>query len=968
MIPKATEDTITTILSQKLTKLNVNSVPFTSLPTPSGYRKPDIFCTNGNHYVVEAKFRESDLFKAVGKIYDDYLKHHKYLGIKGGFAVLYPKELSKPLSSEEIEKLAEQVKFKIVAIFSPDDSRPFTVYEGNLSDIAKKISEHVLAPPSVVEPSIKFMIQTLREATDYIVSGFKDLAERELEEVFGGKDVFTNILEYEEGKYPTEEMKVAVAYLLINQILFYHVLSRKKSSEKFPEIDADRLRSPEDLQEYFRRVTEINYEVLYSYEVAKRIPPKYLDRVRTIINAIKGLTPEKVKSDLLGTIFHDVIPFEIRKKVAAFYTNVLAAELLAHLSINSYDAKVADFAAGSGGLLVGSYKRKRELFERNNNFSQVEHIKFIEKDLIGIDVMPFAAHLAATHLALQNPEYISEKVQIAVWDSTELAPLRVIPTLEEISYVLKGQSTLEMYSDESKPVKKGVAVLKKGKAGEEIKLDTLDIVIMNPPFTRQERIPEIYKKTLLDRFSEYQSHIDGRMGYYNYFILLADRFLKTNGRMALVLPATFIRALTSKNVRKLLLDNYSIEWIISNKELNFSESTWRREILLVARKSENKNGKDKTAFVTLNRLPQNEGEVLKFFTKLQSHKNDDEFEDPELQLISIGKEELSQNLDNWFRYIAIDNPKMTVEWSKILEENESLIKFKELCENKKIEVKRGIETTRGMKFQSAIVLSDPSHAVRKEDTWIVIDEGENIISVQNRHLPNLSLDIPKQSVSLAIRTLSNVNAMDVKGNTDYVLVNKFPGVKDFFANGELIKALTKWRPYVEDRKGKLIIGRRIVLPEKGTVHLAYFSSEPISSPGVTWICSDINDEDAKILCLWFNSSIHLLQLLICRVEDVWADVHKYVLNEMFVLDPSKLSKSQKEVLLNLAEEILHCEFPSLLEQFTSIPAMRKELDKEILRILGFKEKEIDSTLDRIYSVLSYELKNLRNIEKAISKS
>jgi hypothetical protein len=104
------------------------------------------------------------------------------------------------------------------------------------------------------------------------------------------------------------------------------------------------------------------------------------------------------------------------------------------------------------------------------------------------------------------------------------------------------------------------------------------------------------------------------------------------------------------------------------------------------------------------------------------------------------------------------------------------------------------------------------------------------------------------------------------------------------------------------------------------------------------------------------------------VEDVWANIHKYVLNEMFVLDLSKLSKSQKEILLNLAEEILHCEFPSLLEQFTNIPAMRKELDKEILRILGFKEKEIDNTLDHIYSVLSYELKNLRNIEKANSKS
>jgi hypothetical protein len=57
-----------------------------------------------------------------------------------------------------------------------------------------------------------------------------------------------------------------------------------------------------------------------------------------------------VRGDLLGTIFHDLIPFETRKSVAAFYTNVLAAELLAWLAIDRPDAKVADFAVGSGGL------------------------------------------------------------------------------------------------------------------------------------------------------------------------------------------------------------------------------------------------------------------------------------------------------------------------------------------------------------------------------------------------------------------------------------------------------------------------------------------------------------------------------------------------------------------------------------------------------------------------------------------
>jgi len=53
------------------------------------------------------------------------------------------------------------------------------------------------------------------------------LSGEELEDIFGGKEVFKNILQYEEQKYPVETLRLASAYLLGNQLLFYHVLSRK---------------------------------------------------------------------------------------------------------------------------------------------------------------------------------------------------------------------------------------------------------------------------------------------------------------------------------------------------------------------------------------------------------------------------------------------------------------------------------------------------------------------------------------------------------------------------------------------------------------------------------------------------------------------------------------------------------------------------------------------------------------------
>jgi len=68
-------------------------------------------------YTVEAKFKESDLIDAVAKIQNDYIRWSDVLGIKGGFAVLYPEELTKPMPSEILMKPAYQAKFKVVACF-----------------------------------------------------------------------------------------------------------------------------------------------------------------------------------------------------------------------------------------------------------------------------------------------------------------------------------------------------------------------------------------------------------------------------------------------------------------------------------------------------------------------------------------------------------------------------------------------------------------------------------------------------------------------------------------------------------------------------------------------------------------------------------------------------------------------------------------------------------------------------------
>jgi len=750
VIPRATEDTITSILRDELIKLGIKAEVFTSVTTPSGIRKPDLLCTNGGMYPLEAKFTERDLISAIAKVQNDYLKHHKLLNIKGGFAILYPDVLSQPMQNDIVKDLAVKSEFRLVSMFPPEDPRPFKDYHGTLHDIAKILTDLVLTPQKIPEPSVDFIIKSLREAAFQLLLGLKHLTSKDLEGFFGGVDVFRNILQYEENKYPVEELRTGAAYLLVNQLLFYHVISRFKS--EFEPIDPDMIKIPQDLQKYFAKVLDVNYKTVFSYDVASLMPSRFSEEVRTIVNVIKGVSPEKVGSDLLGTIFHDLIPFETRKNVAAFYTNVLAAEMLAFVSIFDSRAKIADFSVGSGGLLVAAYRRKRFLL--NGSFSQEAHKGFVEEDLLGVDVMPFAANIAACHLALQSPQYFTNKVKVAVWDATDLKPNRYIPSVAELKHVLSGQTFLDGFSTK-KEEKKGVVSLHKGKT-EDIKLEKCDGVIMNPPFTRQERIPDVYKTLLLDRFRDYKEYLSGQLGYYGYFVLLADRFLENDGRMALVLPASVLRVRSCEGIRKLWSERYHVEYIVlTSFRSAFSESTRFREILFVARKVSDNKGKHRTKLVMLKKHPKTIDEARNFANDITTSSGESE----NLEIRQIDYSILRNDTRNWFRFFALKNATL---YEKFVDQMSNVPNMR-LVDS--ASVVRGYEMQGGM-VQSLVVYRKAAKALKSKDIWIKVESKPNGMTFRHKASEAVTFSLPESSFSRTIRRPSGLNRLNVHKDLD----------------------------------------------------------------------------------------------------------------------------------------------------------------------------------------------------------
>ncbi|MFX0172010.1 MAG: Eco57I restriction-modification methylase domain-containing protein [Candidatus Hodarchaeota archaeon] len=952
--PKFTEDTVTVMLKEELSNQDINVIPFATLNTPSGIRKPDLYCQNGGKYVIEAKIKEEDLPGALSKIYDSYLKYSDLLGLRGGFAILYPEELANTLSPEEFEKRIDEGKFVLLSMFASSDPRTTQRFVGTFSEVSNYISNQILYIEPVIEPDVNFLIKVLRDCTKRISKSISNLPLEDFLNVFGGKNVFTNILEYKEHEIPKETVMTAAPYLLINQLLFYEILSGERP--QFESLNLDYITSPSDLSQYFAKVLDENYATIFSFDIASKIPISRLDDLKSVVGAIQSLYPRKLKHDLLGTIFHNLIPFKVRKKVAAFYTNIFVAELLSKLAIGHKDSKVADFASGSGGLVVAAYQRKKSLMGKE--YSAAKHAKFIEEDLFAVDVMPFAAHLTSTHLALQAPSFLTDHVNVGLWDSTELSPGAEIPPIADLHEILKGRMQLdEFLATESSQTTKGVVALKVGQEVHElkpIKLVKVDTILMNPPFTRQERMDEVYKNLLMSRFPN--EYIHGQMGFYSYFILLADRFLKKKGNMGLVLPAAFLVTRSSLAVRNLLIENYQILYIISNKELNFSESTWRREILLIARKSQKKSGS--TQIITLNSLPQNSSEVDSIIHEIQLSANQQYYLGEYLTSALVPSSELMESTRNWFGYIALDNAMISKKWYHILEQPEELVSLKDFLAEKHAGIIRGLESTRGMKLQKAFILSHNSRARRREDRWVVNriirKERKKTLIVHDRHFPDEELKIPFKVLNNSLRSLSGLVTIDLKPIKEFVIIDKFRGVNKFFeGDRNLIKVLPQWKEYVLNRKGRILFQRRFVLPAPGTYNLAYYSQEPLSGPGTGWIVSGLDAESAKILCLWFNSTLNFLQILFERIEDVWIDLHQYLLVEMKVLDIKKIKKKDKKRLLALFKEFSQTEMPSIIDQYRtgSPPLIKQSLDRMLLNILGYNSTSIESELNELYLVL-----------------
>ncbi len=115
--------------------------------------------------------------------------------------------------------------------------------------------------------------------------------------------------------------------------------------------------------------------------------------------------------------------------------------------------------------------------------------------------------------------------------------------------------------------------------------------------------------------------------------------------------------------------------------------------------------------------------------------------------------------------------------------------------------------------------------------------------------------------------------------------------------------------------------------------VAIRSSEKVLSN--TWwpVATDGGKNVDKILALWLNSSLGLLSLIASRVdtEGAWVELKKPTLEELLVIDSTKLSDDAQKKLGAAYDELSKMEIQTLSQM--TIDEVREKIDAAITNVL-----------------------------------
>ena len=277
-----------------------------------------------------------------------------------------------------------------------------------------------------------------------------------------------------------------------------------------------------ELSASWELILRVDYKPIFD---AARVALQALEGQNSAVNPIKRIGRAALKvaeevphlrHDLMGSIFHEVL--DTARYDGSFYTTTAAATLLAGLSISegdrdwsdpdkAADLRICDPACGSGTLLMAAaervYQLRRNALGVSDSSSDSDINMLLSKEMLenclwGYDINRTAIHLAATTLALLSPAI--DFKSMSLFESKFCVDKKhVKPTVYLGSIDLLRKDPGKFALNESPGQNRQVELDYNDPQAheEELKAATppeMDLVIMNPPFTRTDIRHDQFKK------------------------------------------------------------------------------------------------------------------------------------------------------------------------------------------------------------------------------------------------------------------------------------------------------------------------------------------------------------------------------------------------------------------------------------------------------------------------------------------
>lgn len=736
-----------------------------------------------------------------------------------------------------------------------------------------------------------------------------------------------------------------LAFILVSQILFYFLYS-KKSQEMEPPERVDEIKKLSYLAEldlYFNQIRRVNYKPIFEIFVVQRIPStiEIVKEVNKLIECLAPLQISEMKQDLYGRLIGNSLPFETRKILASYYTRPQSAELLVNLTIENYTDTVWDLACGSGTLLLSSYDRKMKLFrEKKHSFEHGDidklHLKFIETDLTGTDIMPFACYLTGLNLSAKNLRRHTNSTRISTMNSLSIESLDEPKPIDEaygdisaeLSKVILSQKTLAKYTvGETKPVIPNTQ--------RQFVVEKVSCVAINPPFTNINKLPSNYRKSFTSSSS---SKICGkRVALWGHFMALADRVLKDGGRIGAIIPISLLHGNDTCKIRKYYLQNYSIKFIIKPApNTSFSEDSEFTDIIFIAEKAKpNQDHKVKIVMLKTDvkekSTPEIDNLANRILTQLEEEKDETDY-----WLYEISQKELLENVDNLMPFVFTNDMTIKKTFDTILNKlrsNPNLVRIT------KPKIHDGNQLRpKGTANVSMFTRYDESNVVRIKHSTLVFrtDNGlPNLAYYDRKEQEEKTME--KSKLSKTFRTLAGVNVLDVSGFLDYILKDKVT-VKE---------------------TAHILVPNRFRVSTLETYLMAFYTDESITpyNSFTMYLCPK---EEAKVLAVYFNSIFYLVQFLVLVKQSTrgFLGISHVDLQQVLIPDVGKIDEHRHNDIIRVFDEIKQIKFHSLLDQLRDKPEYRLNIDKAVADYLGIAitEKELKQLYDKVHSQIESSLR------------